>query len=110
MMFARQAVLGGISQYAAKHPAQRVARQHIVSDMIGRHCESCRVQMPLSDQRRCPWPDSLRTYYSGRGPGSAGLAAGGGYSSKSFGHELKWRLLLPGASEPRLAELNPLGL
>jgi len=23
---------------------------------------------------------------------------------------MKWRLLLPGASEPRLAELNPLGL
>src|SRR5918999_4781471 len=23
---------------------------------------------------------------------------------------IKWRLLLPGASEPRLAELNPLGL
>src|SRR6266700_84601 len=24
--------------------------------------------------------------------------------------QMKWRLLLPGASEPRLAELNPLGL
>ena len=24
--------------------------------------------------------------------------------------KIKWRLLLPGASEPRLAELNPLGL
>src|SRR5579859_3944630 len=24
--------------------------------------------------------------------------------------EVKWRLLLPGASEPRLTELNPLGL
>ena len=34
---------GGIGQDAAQHTAQRVARQHVVSDVIGRHCLSCRV-------------------------------------------------------------------
>ena len=43
MMLAGQAVLGGIGQHAPQHAAQRVARQHIVSDMIGRHYRSCRV-------------------------------------------------------------------
>jgi hypothetical protein len=37
MMFPGQAMLGCIDQYAPQHPAQRVARQHVVSDMIGRH-------------------------------------------------------------------------
>jgi len=32
-------------------------------------------------------------------------------STSASGHvQMKWRLLLPGASEPRLTELNPLGL
>src|SRR6266850_1553125 len=31
-------------------------------------------------------------------------------TGRQMGGKLKWRLLLPGASEPRLAELNPLGL
>jgi hypothetical protein len=42
MMFAGQAVLGGVGQHAAQHAAQRVARQDVVSDMIGRHYRSCR--------------------------------------------------------------------
>jgi hypothetical protein len=37
MMLAGQAVFGGIGQHAAKHPAQRIARQHIITDMIGCH-------------------------------------------------------------------------
>ncbi len=57
MMLPGQAVLGGIGQDPAQHPAQRVARQHVVSDVIGRHCLSCRVR-----SRRwiggVPWPDS----------------------------------------------------
>src|ERR1019366_10212995 len=37
MMLPGQAMLGGVGQDAAQHTAQRVARQHVVSDMIGRH-------------------------------------------------------------------------
>jgi hypothetical protein len=37
MMLPGQAMLGRIRQYAAQHATQRVARQDIVSDMIGRH-------------------------------------------------------------------------
>jgi hypothetical protein len=32
------------------------------------------------------------------------------YGEQEKSGEIKWRLLLPGASEPRLAELNPPGL
>ena len=53
MMLAGQAVLGGVGQHPAQHPAQRVARQHVVSDMIGRHYRSCRVQMLPAARRRC---------------------------------------------------------
>jgi hypothetical protein len=38
--------------------------------------------------------------YSGKKPNLQGMPEG----------EMKWRLLLPGASEPRLVELNPSGL
>src|ERR1700674_4947102 len=58
MMLTGQAVLGGVGQYAAKHPAQRVARQHVVSDMIGRHYRSCRVLMLPRICGRCWWSDS----------------------------------------------------
>jgi hypothetical protein len=58
MMLPGQAVLGGVDQYAAQHSAQRVTRQHIVSDMIGRHYRSCRVQRLPLDRRRCRSPDS----------------------------------------------------
>ena len=37
MVLAGQAVLGGVGQHAAQHPAQRVARQHVVTDVVGRH-------------------------------------------------------------------------
>src|SRR5258705_9761726 len=42
----------------------------------------------------------------------ASLAFAGAGRQKYFAEigEMKWRLLLPGASEPRLTELNPLGL
>src|ERR1700692_3424589 len=51
----------------------------------------------------CRWPDSpVRLCYP----------AGGGNSAKrrKLPGKFKWRLLLPGASEPRLTELNPSGL
>ncbi|GAB6995334.1 hypothetical protein JCM18382A_01020 [Bradyrhizobium sp. 17-4] len=37
MMLTRQAVFGRIRQDPAQHPAQRIARQHVISDVIGRH-------------------------------------------------------------------------
>src|SRR6202045_5099258 len=103
MMLAGQTVLGGVGQHTAQHAAQGVARQDVVSDMIGRHYQSCRVQIVPSKRRS---PDSpIPACYPGSVPRSAGVTASGGNPGK-----LKWRLLLPGASEPRLAELNPLGL
>src|SRR5207237_7915578 len=50
--------------------------------------------------------------YSGGKARSAGIV-GGNCSSRcpaTTQMQMKWRLLLPGASEPRLTELNPLGL
>jgi len=70
VMLHRQAVLGGVAQDTAQHAAQRVARPpvDIVSDMIGRHYQSCRVQMHRRARQRCPWPDSLfRSFYPGGG-------------------------------------------
>ena len=97
MMLARQAMLGGIGQHLAQHAAQRVAGQHVVADMIGRHGGPVAFQeygpcRPDSPSRNSTAPD-----------GSAGVPAGKEIRGK-------WRLLLPGASEPRLTVLNPLGL
>src|SRR5258706_5864129 len=139
MVLAGEPVLGGIGQYTAQHPAQRVASQHVVSDMIGGNVRSCRILLP-ADRRRHRQPDSpVRPCYPGGAPRSVGVAAAGGNSSQGMARsifarkcsqpmicaysakpaptfaeyapgKLKWRLLLPGDSEPRLAELNPLGL
>src|SRR6478735_8804239 len=110
MMFPGQTVLGGIGQDAAQHTAQRVARQHVVSDVIGRHGLPCRMSMSPSGRRKCrsptrtvcrmllrlkAWVSTVSGEYSGKNPPV---------------RERKWRLLLPGASEPRLTELNPSGL
>src|SRR3984957_16277410 len=54
--------------------------------------------------------------YPGGGPKSAGLPppaeipAAGPIGRRNREAKMKWRLLLPGASGPRLAELNPPGL
>src|SRR6202035_3410085 len=54
--------------------------------------------------------------YPGGGPKSAGLPppaeilAAGPIGRRNREAKMKWRLLLPGASEPRLTELNPSGL
>ena len=37
MMLAGKSVLRSVRQHVAHHPAQRVARQHVISDVIGRH-------------------------------------------------------------------------
>src|ERR1700722_13662870 len=99
MMLAGQAVLGRVGQHTAQHAAQRIARQDVISNVIGRHYRSCRVRI-----RAARMPVTRLAYaacYPASAPRSAGVAVIGGYTSR-----LKWRLLLPGASEPRLAELN----
>ena len=74
MVLAGQAVLGGVGQHAAQHSAQRVARQHVVSDVIGRHGRSCRIQMPAD--RRDRSPDSPFCHMlPRRRPRSAGVSA-----------------------------------
>ena len=75
MMLAGQAVLGGVGQHAAQHAAQRVARQHVVSDMIGRHGRSCRVQMLPRIGAPVAQLALLPPCYPGGGPRSAGVTA-----------------------------------
>src|SRR5260370_21611335 len=100
-------MLGGVRQYAAQHPAQRIARQHVVSDMIGRHYQSCRVpmlpRMRVARLANFPMLPRRRAQVSRRKPEVAEIPA----KCRSLG-KIKWKLLLPGASEPRLAELHPL--
>ena len=99
---------GGIGQHAAQHPAQRVARQHIVSDMIGRHSRSYRVHHSPARAGGPPVFDSTRPSLCY----SAHPAKSAGSRGRSLRHvarnagRIKWRLLLPGASEPRLAVLT----
>src|SRR6185437_1523608 len=121
MMLPRQAMFGGVGQDAAQHAAQRVTRQHVISNVIGRHCLSCRVCYRRWSAAG-PWcvfgPDSQPLAMVPR-VGEEVSTIGGEYSGKkprkgqvgsNAGREMKWRLLLPGASEPRLTELNPSGL
>ncbi|GLH79460.1 hypothetical protein SSBR45G_43690 [Bradyrhizobium sp. SSBR45G] len=76
MVLAGQAMHGRITQHTAQHPAQRVARQHIVSNMIGRHDRSCILmgRAPVPDDRAW-WAAAFRlafvTWYSGQAPRSA---------------------------------------
>src|SRR5262249_58177991 len=36
-MLAGRAMLGGVGEHATEHSAQRVPRQHVITDVIGRH-------------------------------------------------------------------------
>ena len=70
-------------------------------------------QIPPANRRRRRSPDSLLPHscYPARGPRSAARwREVAGTAGKEANEQMKWRLLLPGASEPRLTELNPLGL
>src|SRR5258707_14999152 len=111
MVLAGEPVLGGIGQYTAQHAAQRVARQYVVSDMIGGHFRSCRIMLPeIGGDIGSPTPLSTHATPAAR-RGQQALPPLAEIPAKSrLQGKLKWRLLLPGASEPRLAELNPLGL
>src|ERR1700749_2360939 len=95
-----------IAQDPLQHAAKRVARQHIVSDMVGRHGRSCRI---LKNGRRRGPPDSPvphATLPAGRNQQGCWreIAAA---QVEEMAKKDEWRLLLPGASEPRLTELNP---
>src|SRR5690242_17363566 len=110
MVVARQAMRSRIAQDPPQHAAERVARQHIISDMVGRHDWSCHIlkKRPGNSDGGTGRPTRLfGQCYSLYPPKSAGRWRE--RSQAVFG-KLKWRLLLPGASEPRLTELNPSGL
>src|SRR5215813_7074789 len=109
MMLAGQAMRGRVGQDPPHHAAKRVARQHIVSDMVGRHGRSCCILKKTAG------------LCAGRRLGSPMLPSRLAEISRAHRvklrqvrlasrQEIKWRLLLPGASEPRLTELNPSGL
>src|SRR5438045_2154966 len=138
MVLAREPVLGGIGQYTAQHPAQRRAPARRIEydrwpfSVLSHYAAGGSAATSVADSPVHPcYPDSA--------PRSAGVAAASGNSGQSMARgifvrkcsqpmigaysakpvftlaeyapgKLKWRLLLPGASEPRLAELNPLGL
>ena len=129
MMVPGQAVFGGVGQYAPQHPAQRVARQHVVSDMIGRHYISPvaferaagqpaapplvrLARFPMLPRRRPEVSKACRRCRKFQQKAEACTHNGHKALPARFAPigGIKWRLLLPGASEPRPAELNPLGL
>ncbi|GAA0029023.1 hypothetical protein BROWWM01_31550 [Bradyrhizobium ottawaense] len=74
MVLARQALGRGIGQHLPQHAAQRVAGQHIVSDMIGRHGGP--VASPKPDRADSPSRNSTAP------DGSAGVPAGEEIKSK----------------------------
>jgi hypothetical protein len=59
MMLARQSVLGSVAQHATEHSAQRVARQHVISDVIGRHVSPCKSSIGLRQPADSPFSDML---------------------------------------------------
>src|SRR5215510_9350227 len=90
MVLAREPVLGGIGQDAVNHSAQRLLGQEIITDMVGRH-ERARVRSR----------HEIRHSMVARRPANSSQLA----NTAAFRLESKWRLLLPGASEPRLTRL-----
>src|SRR4051794_5914335 len=74
MMIPGQAMLCCVGQHAAQHAAKRVTRQQVVSDMIGRHSQSCRVQMPPMEPAAMPVVRFVPLVcYPAGGPRSAAL-------------------------------------
>ena len=92
MMLAGQAVLGGIGQDVAHHAAQGLLGENVVADMVRGHRETCRAGREIRNLRDA-------NALARRTPALAFALI-----------QNEWRLLLPGASEPRLTELNPSGL
>src|SRR5215510_6062048 len=98
MMVARQALLGRVGEHAAHYAAQGLLGQKVIADLVGHAGERRIWTRTMLARAMHPAP-------SPQGPRNAAL-------SQSDIRQLneKWRLLLPGASGPRLTELNPSGL
>src|SRR3954471_22453623 len=97
MVLAGEALFDGVRQNTANEAAKRVLGEDVVSDVVYGHGFSNGIwtQNVTCDTRN----NTRRT--------GANTLTGLDFRGKFEG---KWRLLLPGASEPRLTELNPLGL
>ena len=93
MMLARQAVFGGVGEHVMYDLAQGFLRQDVVTDMVHGH------DRPFPPE--CALPARFAVESS---------AGSGECQCERRKKKRKWRLLLPGASEPRLTELNPPGL
>src|SRR5258708_36209323 len=63
MVLAGEPVLGGIGQYTAEDPAQRVARQYVLSDMIAGHLRPCRIILTANRQRPSVSDSPLHPHY-----------------------------------------------
>src|SRR6478736_2922975 len=83
MVLSGEPVLGGIGQDTAQHPAQRVARQYVVSDMIGGHFRSCPHYAAGRSAATSVARLAFHPCYPGSPPRSAGVAAAGGNSSQA---------------------------
>ena len=87
MVLAGEPVARRVGKDLAHHGAQRVLHQKVVADEIGRHEEWVRaVMQELADR-----------------PGHCNLRR----MSPVAKRKMKWRLLLPGASGPRLEVQTP---
>ena len=123
MVLAGQAMLGGVGQHAAQHATQRIARQHIVSNMIGRHHKSSRFARRVSGRRISKshtriggdWWLQLAPFppcYPGGGSRSAAVSPG--FEEFCAGRRARARKVEASVARclrtPRLTELNPSGL
>src|SRR5690606_12728480 len=110
MMISRQALFGRLGQYAAHHAAQGLLGQKIVADVVG-HADVGDACARLESADARAFPGEVET---GSPSGNAinqkcGAVAGESHPRNCVAvkngiraGKVKWRLLLPGASEPRL--------
>ena len=130
--FPHRPVHGAAPRAARRAPARRIEYDRWPFSVLSHYAAGRSAATSVTDS-------PVHPCYPGGAPRSAGVAAAGGNSGQSMARsifvrkcsqpmigaysakpvstlagyapgKLKWRLLLPGASEPRLAELNPLGL
>src|SRR5262249_29162175 len=97
-MIPRKTVLGGVHEQPAHNAAQGILRQDVVADVIDGH-----------GRTDCPERGAIRAV-STHGGLTAWILARACMRAPAFHSNSKiwrWRLLLPGASEPRLKLLRP---
>src|SRR5262249_34326528 len=107
MVLARQPVLGGIVEHRAHHATQRLLRKQIVADVIDGHNSSLQREPQHVTMLACPAASTSTVLCVATAVTRGQRPAAKPVRRSKNG---KWRLLLPGASEPRLPELNPSGL